>query len=152
MIKLCFYVYLSEIITDSMKHFFVTKLNNHDTQQYYTFSKTILTMFNNKETQLENVKTYAKNYNWSLNEQIFEIESSLALLTNFLILPQCSLILRNIYSYIELNSIIQKQNYYFKFKKEEIESNIFIIKFWSIIIILLFVRFCILKMYIKLKK
>ena len=90
----CVYVLLSEIITDSMKHFFVTRLNKLETSNFYLFKANLIKVY----TDHKNIETlsYLKQFDWSLNRCAFDFESVLALSMNFNIIPQCVLIIRNV--------------------------------------------------------
>lgn len=90
----CVYVLMSEIITDSMKHFFVTRLNKLETSSFYTF-KTNLVKAYSDHNQIDNL-AYLKQFDWKLNRYAFDFETVLAMSMNFNILPQCVLIIRNI--------------------------------------------------------
>lgn len=51
----CVYVLFSEVITDTLKHFFVTRMNTIDTNVYYTFTENTLQQFK-KGTSLAELK------------------------------------------------------------------------------------------------
>jgi len=46
----CIYVLFSEVITDALKHFFVTRMNRIDTKTYYTFTANTIKQFTAGQT------------------------------------------------------------------------------------------------------
>lgn len=78
-------VILSEMATDALKHFFVTRLNKIDTQQYKTFRKNLINLYNKKDPS--QFCGYLKEFNWELHKGVFDFESVIGLSTNFMIMP-----------------------------------------------------------------
>ena len=49
------------------------------------------------------MKTFGKPYNWDLKRRIFDFDTTLGFATNYLIMPQTILILRNVLVYLQLS-------------------------------------------------
>jgi hypothetical protein len=82
-----------------MKHFFVARHNNLETVQFYEFKKNLVQLFEHKSLEtMEEINKYYKRFDWNLNMSVFDFESVIAMSMNFNIIPQCVLILRNVFS------------------------------------------------------
>lgn len=90
-------VILVEIITDWLKHFITTRNSNLNTNLYNEFRVRILRQYKCllAEEKME-MPDYLARYKWELQSDTLDTESIMAINTNFLIFPQCILILRNV--------------------------------------------------------
>lgn len=104
-------VFISEMTIDCVKHYFITRLNNLNSELYNKFKahiffrifqrmlitnkfspnleskyKEVKAMLDNNKGEKEIAAAF-ENFNWSLNYIMFDFESTLAMSANCLILP-----------------------------------------------------------------
>lgn len=114
-------VFASEMLIDWIKHFFITRLNRLSTSLYGEFEGRLFKDFlrrytqrsvsANEQSSLEDsgeegaeVKKAYKFYNSSLLDRMLDPETSMAMQSNLLVIPQICLILRNLFEYFSKHS------------------------------------------------
>ncbi len=110
MLKYIVIIFLSEGLIDSIKHFFITRLNRLRTELYIDFKNQLFKDFlsrtkitkkiqfddeGNEEEKLALRSAY-KFYPGQLIDRVFDPETSMAMCGNLLVLPQACLVLRNL--------------------------------------------------------
>ena len=86
-------IFLSEVLIDSIKHFFITRLNRLRSDLYTDFKLQLFRDFLHRtqkgrsEEEDPSLKGAFKFYNSALMDKVFDAETSMALASNLLIIP-----------------------------------------------------------------